>query len=132
MTANAQQLGCDKLVPALAAAYTLAKTAGGFGRRAGALMVGGCMLPCSTGPLQPQPTTPLLPPLHPPGVEAAFVATLSANTGLVAVLRACLTPAQLAYGATLPAANPAAQVSSGMGCAWVFGQGLEGHTVASC
>lgn len=72
-------------------------------------------------PQPPLPPTALLlttaypsnPPLHlPAGAEAAFVATLSANAGLVAVLRACLTPAQLAYGATLPTPTPAAQVST--------------------
>ena len=80
--------------------------------------------------LLPGPPTSISPPLSshpcpPPGAEAAFVATLSANAGLVAVLRACLTPAQLAYGATLPTTNPAAQVSSGMGCCWVVGQGAS-------
>ncbi len=41
------------------------------------------------------------------GAQDAFLQTLAAQAALLVPLRACLTPAQLAYGASMPSDNGA-------------------------
>lgn len=114
---NAANLGCAKLVPLLATAYTLAKAAGGPGGRGRgwrewALGSWPRVIWALVPPCLPPMRLALPSPSRPAGAEAAFVSTLASHPVLLAKLNSCLTPEQTLYGATLQSVpeSPAAQV----------------------